>query len=173
MGAILSSAYEIYPGYCMWNETANIISGHDSDIAIALATALNFTFTSKRSPDKKFGGKGADGNYNGLLGVLSRAEADFCSCSMMNTAERSLDFEMSIVITAGKITLNMAKAQKKMTNIWVYLLAFSNRLWYAYVYTAVFLAAFANVLQNGFSLIDGINLTITHFVQRDMLIFQS
>ena len=152
----------------MWNETSGKISGQDSEIIEALALSMNFSFTTTRSPEKRFSGKDDDGNYIGILGVLDRREADFTSCTMSTNVERALNFELSIVINVEKITLNMAKPDSKMTNIWVYLTAFRTELWLAYGVLVITLGLGAYIILNGFSFVEGINLALVHFLQRDI-----
>ena len=42
-----------------------------------LATSLNFTYDMVRPPDGKWGVKIGEGEFNGMVGMLHRKEADF------------------------------------------------------------------------------------------------
>jgi hypothetical protein len=93
--AALSYAFFVSLEY---NEEGKITgaSGYFTDILSILGQKFNFTFVTITSADGKWGAPEADGSWNGLIGMLTRDEADVVTCGPTQTMERSAVSDMSI-----------------------------------------------------------------------------
>ena len=97
-----------YTGYCTFDPSTGAITGKDSEVFQALATALNLTYSS--TTETSLGGKDANGTWIGVLGRLLAGQADVTSCSMLNSLERSEAFDFcSPTVSKAKLSLVMAR----------------------------------------------------------------
>ena len=165
-GMELTNTFEVYPGYCDWNDTTKTIEGHDSEIYIELSQILNFTFKNIRSPDKSFGIKTANGTWQGMLGLLHSGIADTTSCTVTMTPERGADFQFSSVVNVGKITLIMALPKTTLTNFWVYVQVFRPELWLIIFLGWIFLAAVLSFINRKLNIIQAFETVFAFLIQR-------
>lgn len=77
-----------------FNSTDNRLSGFDGMLLKTLAEKLNFKYDIRLASDKHWGYLNPQGNWNGIIGMLVRGEADIGITTMTITQERfqAVDF---------------------------------------------------------------------------------
>ncbi|ROT70076.1 olfactory ionotropic receptor IR4 [Penaeus vannamei] len=79
-----------------------------------LATSMNFTYTYVRPPDGAWGAKQPDGSFSGMVGMLSRKEADIGLGPFGVSASRAevVDYTGFIVIDYARIIGGRGRAER-------------------------------------------------------------
>ena len=104
------------------------------DVMDTLATQMGFTYTKTLPPDNAWGALNpTTGEWNGMVGMLARKEADIIVASLSVFLERSLVIDYSKVIYEDSITLNVMKPEGRIINIGAYLYVFTEQSWLVYM----------------------------------------
>jgi hypothetical protein len=117
----------------VYDDEGNIgsISGFFNDILTILGQQHNFTFTSSSPADGKWGAIEPDGNWNGMIGMLTQDEGDLVTCGPTQTLEISLVSDMSVPLLPDMCTLITVVSKGVQTQLWVYTDIFPMASWYA------------------------------------------
>ncbi|XP_047482455.1 probable glutamate receptor [Penaeus chinensis] len=93
-----------------------------------LATSMNFTYTYVRPPDGAWGAKQPDGSFSGMVGMLSRKEADIGLGPFGVSASRAevVDYTSFIVIDYARIIGGRGRAE---VDPWGFLLPLAPEVW--------------------------------------------
>ncbi|XP_069982155.1 probable glutamate receptor [Penaeus vannamei] len=93
-----------------------------------LATSMNFTYTYVRPPDGAWGAKQPDGSFSGMVGMLSRKEADIGLGPFGVSASRAevVDYTGFIVIDYARIIGGRGRAE---VDPWGFLLPLAPKVW--------------------------------------------
>ncbi|XP_045110455.1 glutamate receptor U1-like isoform X3 [Portunus trituberculatus] len=104
------------------------ISGPMANLLNALADTLNFSYTLVRPPDGAWGAPDELGNWNGMIGMVRRNEADLALGPFGMTEERTkaAEFSYPIMIDYYKILVKRAHAQ---LNPWGFLNPLQPLVW--------------------------------------------
>ena len=94
-----------------------------------LSASLNFTLNLTASIDNKWGGVDANGNWNGMIGMVVRGEVDLAAASLTRTMERDAVTSFSITIMDEFSTLASPVGGTPAIQVWVYLEIFSPTTW--------------------------------------------
>ncbi|XP_076351916.1 glutamate receptor ionotropic, kainate glr-3-like [Tachypleus tridentatus] len=99
-----------------------------AEIIHSLSTALNFSFTVLSPVDKAFGSKKMNGDWTGMIGMLSRKEVDFVLTPVSATQNRFeiADFTNPIVIEPMHI---LTSNPEEHPDLFSFLKAFHVKVW--------------------------------------------
>ncbi|XP_071532997.1 glutamate receptor-like [Panulirus ornatus] len=93
-----------------------------------LSTALNFTYTYVRPPDGGWGNKQGDGSFSGMVGVVSREEADIGLGPFSISAPRAEVVDFTYPITLHYLKLLAALGDHEV-DPWGFLLPLAPLVW--------------------------------------------
>ena len=128
----------------IYDERENIIDarGYLIDMLNMLKRSCNFTSTIIYSIDGKFGGENDDGSWNGMVGMVTRHEADVILSTLTISKSRKTVIDYTIPLFWEYLTLIAPRGQKLKLNYLVYLEIFP-----MYVYVLIFtgLISFASI----------------------------
>ena len=107
----------------IYDERQNIIDakGYLIDMLNMLKRSCNFTSTINYSIDGKFGGKNDDGSWNGMVGMVTRDEADVILSTLTISKSRKTVIDYTIPLFWEYMTLIAPRGQKLQLNYLVYL----------------------------------------------------
>ncbi len=81
--------------------------------------------------DGNWGGRGDDGQFNGLVGQLSRREVDFTSGLPTVTLDRSSEIDFTVTLCEDFLGLvTSVRGQSQVINTWVYINIFERSVWF-------------------------------------------
>ncbi|XP_071545445.1 probable glutamate receptor [Panulirus ornatus] len=104
--------------------------GDQVDILDYLAKGLNFTYTFVQPPDKGSGRKLGNGSWSGVVGMVSREEADFAVGPFSITASRSEVVDLTTPLDMSYV-LFMAGRGRPEVDPWGFLLPLTPMVWAA------------------------------------------
>ena len=88
IGTLKYNPFVIYPEN--WDfEDNRLVSGIVMDILLDIQAILGFEINFSPSPDGFYGGQNKNGSWNGLVGMLTRNEADLVATGLTMTRSRS------------------------------------------------------------------------------------
>ena len=93
-----------------------------------LSASLNFTLNLTASIDNKWGGVDANGNWNGMIGMVVRSEVDLATASLTRTMERDAVTSFSITLLDEFSIFASLVGAKRPVQVWVYQI-FSKTTW--------------------------------------------
>ena len=105
-------------------------TGLYSNITKDIAKYLNFTYTVKYPVDLEFGALKPDGSWSGLIGQLERKEVDFVISPLGMSLHRSSVMDFADQSYALTNYLGIYKMPKKPNALNMYLLPFSEWVWF-------------------------------------------
>ena len=119
----------------IYDSNDNIIDakGYLIDLLNMLKKNCNFTSTIQYTIDGKFGGKNKDGSWNGMVGMVTRDEADVVMTTLTLTNIRKTVIDYTIPLFWEYMTLIAPKGQKLQVDYLVFLKIFP-----MYVYGIIF-----------------------------------
>lgn len=113
---------DLYEGYC-------------SDLARMIADAIGFDYVIEIVKDGKYGEKMQDGNWNGMVGVLSRREADIAIAPMTISSmrERVIDFSKPFMNLG--ISIMIKKPEKQKPGVFSFMDPLSYNIWMCIIFS--------------------------------------
>ena len=110
----------------IYDSNDNIIDakGYLIDLLNMLKKNCNFTSTIQYTIDGKFGGKNKDGSWNGMVGMVTRDEADVVMTTLTLTNIRKTVIDYTIPLFWEYMTLIAPKGQKLQVDYLVFLKIF-------------------------------------------------
>ena len=94
-----------------------------------LAEKLNFTIQFRFSIDGKWGGQDKNGEFNGMIGMLVRDEADVATAALTRTLARNDVAPFGITLFIEKSTLAGPVTDQQAINVWVFFDIFPKITW--------------------------------------------
>ncbi|KAG7159607.1 Glutamate receptor-like 11 [Homarus americanus] len=121
-------------------------TGSVPNVMEAIAESINFSYTYVRSPDRTWGTKLPNGSWSGMMGVVTRGEADIGLGYFIMTVSRAedVDFTWPMIVSYSGIVAPRGGAE---VDPWGFLLPLQPLVW-----TAILTALL--VLSSGISLLD-------------------
>ncbi|KAF8782460.1 probable glutamate receptor [Argiope bruennichi] len=102
--------------------------GSEGKLLQLLSEALNFTYKLITPPDHLWGSRSPNGTWSGLVGLVSKGEADMALCSLGITNERKevVDFSEPYIFQERTFATNFPKVLPK---IYTYTYPFDMKTW--------------------------------------------
>ncbi len=106
--------------------------GYFADVIDHLQTSLNFTLTLALPEDGLWGSSDGNGSWMGMVGELSRGEADVC-CAMTISEEREgvMDFTLGVLDVFMTLIIHADYRQKLVIDSSAFIFVFTVGLWSA------------------------------------------
>ncbi|XP_042233709.1 uncharacterized protein LOC121873896 [Homarus americanus] len=103
-------------------------NGRKSNILEYLSQGLNFTYKYVHPADGTFGSKQDDGSWSGMVGMVSREEADFSTGPFSLSASRAevVDFTWPVSISYSRIVAGLGRPE---LDPWGFLLPLAPLVW--------------------------------------------
>ncbi|KAK7078139.1 hypothetical protein SK128_026103 [Halocaridina rubra] len=97
-----------------------------------LAMSMNFTYKLIEAPDKAWGAPLPNGTWNGLVGLITREDADIIAATVCRSSARSqvVDYAWPIVVTSGKL---LAVRNRPEIDPWSFVMPFAPVVWLAFL----------------------------------------
>ncbi|XP_071527416.1 probable glutamate receptor [Panulirus ornatus] len=126
-------------------------TGHVPNMLEEFAGSVNFSYIYVLSPDGTWGIKQADGSWSGMVGVVSRKEADIGLGPFGVSASRAevVDFLWPVMITNSRI---LGGRGMPKVNPWGFLLPLAPLVWVAILTTLLVVPAIALLMSSRLSL---------------------
>lgn len=102
------------------NEPDKVYTGNDRyigycvDLTKKIAEIVNFTYELRLVKDGRFGGRDANGNWDGIVGELIRNEADIAIAPLTITSQRERAIEFSMPFMNMGISIMIKKPKKEV-----------------------------------------------------------
>ncbi|XP_063840054.1 glutamate receptor ionotropic, delta-2-like isoform X1 [Scylla paramamosain] len=104
------------------------ITGPMGNLLDILSNNLQFNYELIRSPEKVWGGPDKNGNWNGMLGMLQREEAEFAVGPFTITSQRETISDMSVPLSGANKAMMMERPRLR-TDMAGFLKAFTLEVW--------------------------------------------
>ena len=138
-----SLQYPVLNTEFMYDENENIIDGkgYFIDLLNIIKRGCNFTSHIIYSVDGKFGGVNENGSWNGMVGMVTRDEADVILSPLTINKSRKTAIDYTIPLFWEYMTLIAPRGQKNQINYLVYVEIFP---FFVYMITFTFVLSFAS-----------------------------
>ena len=151
-----------------WQGSAFDIVGINVDILADLQARLNFTIQIIPAKDKKWGSKGENGSWNGLVGMLTEKNIDMTlglpDSGVMITEERQIAIDYLWSFEHVTMTLLTSKSSKPRLDVWAYVNVFPLAAWLCGLGMTVVCGICFSVSSHE-SVVQGITLMVRLFLQ--------
>lgn len=107
-------------------------SGFTIDLLGKIAESLNFTYELYECPDKLYGTKNKNGEWNGMIGELTNGRADLAVSGMTVTPQREIDVDFTQRYLDYSVALAMYRPKHKF-DIFAFFKPFNLEVWLSIV----------------------------------------
>ncbi|ESO10960.1 hypothetical protein HELRODRAFT_190246 [Helobdella robusta] len=111
--------------------------GYCADLAKKIADFVGFTYTIKPVNDTKYGQKGENATWNGMVGELIRHEADLAIAPLTITADREQVIDFSKPFMSLGISIMIKRPLKDPPGVFSFMSPLSNEIWMCVIFAYI------------------------------------
>ncbi|ESN95806.1 hypothetical protein HELRODRAFT_86325, partial [Helobdella robusta] len=115
------------------DESGDLYEGYAADLAQEVANDLKFQYKIQLVKDMKYGERMADGTWNGMVGELTRKEADLAIAPLTITSIRERVIDFSKPFMSLGISIMIKKPEKQKPGVFSFMEPLSQSIWYCIV----------------------------------------